>query len=61
MLTRHLAHSSWHGYCWLGGETCSKLKRAAEIVAEAIAQPNRDPEAGKIIQCRILLAQMSRR
>ena len=48
MLTRHIAdRESWHGYCYRAGQTCSKLKRAAEAVAEAIAQPNEDPEAGK--------------
>ena len=31
----------------LAGQACSKLKRAAEAVATAIAQPDPDPEAGK--------------
>ena len=28
---------SWRGYCYRAGEPCSKLKRAAEAAAEAIA------------------------
>ena len=47
MLIRRLAgFGSWHGYCYRAGEICSKLKRAAEAVAEAIADPE-DPDAGK--------------
>ena len=30
---------SWHGVCYRAGEPCSKLKRAAEAAAEAIADP----------------------
>ena len=28
-------HRSWHGECYRAGETCSKLKRAADVAAEA--------------------------
>ena len=28
---------AWHGYCYRPGESCSKLKRAADAAAEAIA------------------------
>ncbi|KAL9138660.1 MAG: hypothetical protein Q9175_000096 [Cornicularia normoerica] len=48
-------YGSTHGYCWLEGEPCSKLKRAAEAVAEAIAQPNQDLEAGKQTYLRNIL------
>lgn len=48
MLTHCLAPSgSTNGSCWHAGEPCLKLKRAAEAVAEALAQPNPDSEAGK--------------
>ncbi len=30
---------AWHGYCYRAGQTCSKLKRATEAAAEAIADP----------------------
>lgn len=33
----HYNIPSWHGYCYKPGETCSKLKRAAEAAAEATA------------------------
>ena len=31
--------TSYHGYCLEAGEVCTKLKRAAEAAAEAIAGP----------------------
>lgn len=34
-----------HHFCYRPGEPCSKLKRAAEAIAEAIAEPNALPEA----------------
>ena len=43
MLTCHLADG---GFCYRAGEVCTKLKRAAGAVAEAIGQLNQDPQAG---------------
>lgn len=34
-----------HRFCYRPGEPCSKMKRAAEAIAAAIAEPNADPEA----------------
>ena len=50
------ADKAWHGYCHLAGETCSKLKRAAEVVAESVAQPNQRSESGKQTQLQDLLS-----
>ena len=36
---------SWHGYCYRAGETCAKLKRAAEAAAEATTDPQTCDEA----------------
>ena len=47
MLTPRSVDKAWHGYCHGAGETCSKLKRAAEVVAESVAQPNQTYESGK--------------
>lgn len=41
---------SSNGMCSQAGSSCGKLKRAAEAVAEAIAQPKEDSEDGKQIQ-----------
>lgn len=55
LIGRSASYGSTHGFCWRAGEPCSKLKRAAEAVAEAIAQPSQNLEAGKQTQVCDLL------
>ena len=47
MLTRCSTAESDEGFCYRQGEVCSKLKRAAEAVADAIALPNQVFEPGE--------------
>lgn len=48
---------AWHGYCHGAGETCSKLKRAAGVVAESVAQRKQTSELGTQAQLQDLLSR----
>lgn len=49
LILRSAASGSSNRFCYLEGEPCSKLKRAAEAVAEALAEPYQDSESGEQI------------
>ena len=51
----HANAAPYSGFCYRPGEPCTKFKRAAEAVAEALAAASADPEPGKLSSHTLLV------